>query len=295
MDFGDFALSGRFPAGQVQNTTLFGVFELLKSLDLSASSLVDIGTYDGLVAFGARKLGAQTVIGVDTYDRPTFRLARKILNLEDDVQYEPRKQIRDLPNIFKHKSLDVIVCAGVIYHMFHPMQAFVYPRFALRDGGYLIMETPFDASSDQAHLIFNGVEKAVNEPYKYFVASRSALIGMAHLSGFSVKAIRTLKPLNRITLLLRASSREELIEDQSVAPFTKQMLKRDTCDDEFRFKDLEALPASTALVSERRIHTFERAIDPQYDQPGFPLHPPMDRPSFGSTRFETKHGNLKEL
>ncbi|WP_430401873.1 class I SAM-dependent methyltransferase [Hyphomonas sp.] len=295
IDFGKFASSGRFPAGEPQNVTLFGVYELLRALDLREASLLDIGTYDGLIAFGATGLGAKRVIGLDTYDQPTFRLARSILKLVEKVEYLPNKQVRDMPSMFPNKSFDVIVCAGVIYHMFHPMQAFILPRFALRDNGYLIMETPFDTSSNHAHLTFNGVEKAVNEPYTYFVPTRNALIGMANLSGFAVEAIRELNGPRRITLLLKAVSRTHLLEDGKVAPFIKQMLKRDTCDDEFRFRDLEAKPTLFANVAQAKPLVFNSVINPKDYSPDFPFHPPVDKPRFGATRFETEKGNLKVL
>lgn len=295
IDFGEFASSGRFPPGNPQNVTLFGVYEFLKCLDLSESELLDIGAYDGLVSFGSAGLGAKRVTALDTFDQPTFRLAREILGLEKKVDYLPKKQIRDIPESISRKSLDVVVCAGVIYHMFHPMQAFVLPRFALRDGGYLIMETPFDHTSNHAHLTFNGVERAVHEPYTYFVPTRNALIGMANLAGFAVKGVRELSGPRRITLLLKAATREELIEDKSVAEYTKQMLKRDTCDDEFRYKDLEALPHVKASVGQITQLPFDEVIDPTAYRPEFPYHPNVGKESYGVTRFETPEGNLKVL
>tara|TARA_B100000902_G_scaffold28553_1_gene34329 strand:- start:794 stop:1738 length:945 start_codon:yes stop_codon:yes gene_type:complete len=295
IDFGDFASAGRFPDGQPQNITLFGVFDFLKSLDLSEATLLDVGAYDGIVSFGAKKLGAQRVIALDSYDQPTFRLARQILDLEDEIEYFPNKQIRDIPHEFDSKFFDVIVCAGVIYHMFHPMQALILPRFAIRDGGYLILETPFDHSSEHAHLTFNGVERAVDEPYTYFVPTRNALIGMANLAGFAVEGIRELSGPRRITLLLRAVSRARLLEDKSVADFTKQMLKRDTCDDEFRYRDLEADPECLSKVKKVKTLPFEETINPKIYQSDFPLHPVNAEHRLGSTRFETARGNRRKL
>lgn len=295
IDFGSFASSGRFPDGKPQNITLYPAFDFLKSLDLEGSSVLDVGTYDGLVAFGASALGAAEVVGADTFDHQTFRLARNLLGLEQKVKYEPKKQVRDLVSTFSHKRFDVIVCAGVIYHMLYPMQAFVQPRLTLKDGGYLIMETPFKADSDRATLAFNGVEEEVAEPYTYFVPTRSALIGMANLVGFSVEGTRELTGPKRITLLLKAVNREVLIEDENVAPYIKQMLKRDTCDDEFRFRDLEALPAAAAAVSKKVQLEFDATVNPSLHKPSYPYHPPKERRRLGSTRFETERGNLKVL
>jgi len=54
IDFGDFASSGRFAPNEPQNRTLFGVFDLLGKMDLSSGNVLDIGTMDGIVAFGAQ-------------------------------------------------------------------------------------------------------------------------------------------------------------------------------------------------------------------------------------------------
>mgnify|MGYP003624562322 FL=1 len=295
IDFGDFASSGRFRDDLPQNMTLFPTFELLKALDLHDATLLDCGTYDGIVAFGASQLGTKRVIGMDTFDQATFRLSRKLLGLEDRVEYIPNKQMRDLTTTFEPKSLDVIVCAGIIYHMLYPMQAFIQPRLVLKDGGYLIMETPFNANDERAILSFNGIDTIAKEPLTYFVPTRSALIGMAALAGFKVEAIRELSGPKRITLLLKAVSREELIDDERVAPYTKQMLKRDICDDEFRFTDLEALPILSSMVTQALPLEYDKVINPNTHSPVFPFHPPADRERLGTTRYETKDGNLLEL
>lgn len=295
IDFGDYASAGRFKDDLPQNMTLFPTFELLNQINLDGATFLDCGTYDGLVAFGTAHLGAERVIGMDTFDQETFRLSRKILKLENRVEYLPHKQMRDLTSCFEEKSVDVIVCAGIIYHMLYPMQAFVQPRLVLKDDGYLIIETPYNANDDRPILSFNGIETIVKEPLSYFIPTRSALIGMAALAGFRVEAIRQLKSPNRLTLLLKAVSRDELIEDDSVAPYTKQMLKRDICDDEFRFKSLEAMPEVKSSATLKQRPAYDTIIDPFEFEPEFPCHPPRDRKRLGVTRYETKDGNLLDL
>ena len=296
IDFGDFASSGRFPKGDPQNYTLYGTFELLQYLDLSKANVLDLGTYDGIVAFGAHKLGAASVHAVDTFENAAFHLARKVLGYEDDIVYRPGIQVRDLPEQFDNKQFDVIVCAGILYHMLHPMQAFTDCRKVLGDGGILILETPYEHRRDDAVLIFNGVEKVVNEPYTYFVPTLAALKGMASLAGFQLIATRVLTGPRRVTLMLQAVERDQLIADENVAEFTKQMLKRDTCDDSFRFKNIEATkrPSPILIDPSTRIQAY-REIDRNTEDVKFPHHPPTDKVSYGSTRFETAKGNVKVL
>lgn len=291
IDFGAFASSGRFPPGQPQNITLYGAFELLQAMNLQGSRLLDIGTMDGIVAYGSHKLGAD-VVAVDAHDNPAFHLARELVGLP--IEHHPNVQVADLVEKFGRGSFDVIVCAGVIYHMLMPMQAFTEPRKMLRDGGYLILETPYDHTEERAVLRFNGIEKVVAEPLTYFVPSRSALVGMAMLSGFKLIATRALMGPRRITLLLKAVSRAELIKDPATPPFMVQMLKRDTCDNEFRFRQLEQNPTSKARISVGKVEPY-REIQAASERVTFPYHPPLDRPAHGSTRFETATGNNKVL
>jgi 2-polyprenyl-3-methyl-5-hydroxy-6-metoxy-1,4-benzoquinol methylase len=295
IDFGSFASSGRFRPGTPQNTTLYGAFELLQAMDLSAASVMDIGTYDGIVAFGSHRLGARRVVGVDSHRNPGFLLARRLLGLEDKVEYAPGLQIRDLGRHFAGQRFDVIVCAGVIYHMLMPMQAFTETRKLLADGGFLVMETPFEAGSAEALLYFNGTAHKVDEPFTYFVPTRSALTGMAQLAGYQVLAARVLAAPRRITLLLRAASRADLIDDPATPPFIVQMLKRDTCDHEFRFRELEAQPAAPTAARLLDLPAAERTIVAAEEEVRFPYHPARSLPTYGSTRFETASGNTLKL
>jgi SAM-dependent methyltransferase len=297
IDFGDFGSSGRFRKGSPQNSTLFGTFEMLCAMNLDGATVLDLDTVDGIVAFGARSLGAQHVVATDTHDRASFRLAREILGFgEEDIRYLPGIQVKDLPEHFEPKSLDVIICAGIFYHMLHPMQAFTDCRKVLGDDGYLIVETPFEDGREEAVLIFNGIEHKVNEPYSYFIPTRSALTGMANLAGLEVVATRVLSSPKRITLLMRASSRDRLCTSENVAPFIKQMLKRDTCDDSFRHLELEKIqrPARDVSGAVYGLPAF-REIDPLKEIVNFPFHLSNDEKGLGRTMWEEVTGNTKIL
>jgi hypothetical protein len=180
--------------------------------------------------------------------------------------------------------------------MLHPVQAFSDVRKTLKDEGYLIIETPFDASSDLPTLIFNGSSHFLNEPYSYFIPTEQALIGIAHLTGFQVVATRILKAPSRITLLLKAASRSSLIESSAVAPFTKQMLKRDLCDSSFQHAQIESTYVQ-ALDLQGSIYSLDkrRNIDPDIEEPDYPFHPIQSLASFGTTAWEEESGNTRKL
>jgi SAM-dependent methyltransferase len=244
-------------------------------MKLEGATTLDIGTVDGLIAFGLSKLGSNIIHATDTHSRQTFLLLSEVLDIRRScIQYKPNVQIKDLPFIYPEKIFDLAVCAGVFYHMLHPVQAFSDVRKSLKENGFLIIETPFDATSDLPTLMFNGSSHFLNEPYSYFIPTEQALVGIAHLTGFEVIATRILKSPSRITLLLKAVSRSTLIESSAVAPFLKQMLKRDLCDSSFQHAQIEStfVPAldikgSIDDLEERRI------IDPEMEIPIFPFHP----------------------
>jgi len=297
VDLGEFSTSGRFKRGQPQNTTLYGTFEFLSAMNLEGSSCLDIGTVDGLIAFGLSKLGSNNIHATDTHSRQTFLLLSEILDIPRScIKYKPNVQVKDLPLIYPDKTFDLAVCAGVFYHMLHPVQAFSDVRKSLKDNGFLIIETPFDATSDLPTLLFNGSSHFLNEPYSYFIPTENALVGIAHLTGFEVVATRILKSPSRITLLLRAVSRPTLIESSSVAPFLKQMLKRDLCDSSFQHAQIESTCVN-ALDIQGSIYKLDerRLIDPDKETPSFPFHPSNTLVSFGKTAWEEKSGNTRTL
>lgn len=297
IDFGDFGSSGRHRKGSPQNASLYGTFEIMSSMKLDGATVLDLGAVDGIVAFGAKRLGASMVVAADTHDRNSFRLAREILGYsEDDIRYIPGIQVKDLTERFEPKSFDLVICAGILYHMLHPMQAFTECRKVLGDDGYLILETVFEDGRDEAILIFNGVEHKLNEPYSYFVPTRSALIGMANLAGFSVIATRVLTSPRRITLLLKAVGRDQICASENVAPFIKQMLKRDTCDDSFRHRDLEKYKRSARQVADTALGLPEfRQIEAHKEVVTFPYHLANDDKALGRTIWEEVTGNTKVL
>lgn len=297
IDFGDFASQGRFEPGRPQNITLYGAFEFINHLNLNNARVLDIGTSDGLVAFGCKGIGAKSVSAIDTFNDEAFHLSSEILGYTNsDIEYQSGIQMASLRSKFEASSLCLVVCCGIIYHMLRPMEAFTEARKILKQGGIFIIETPYEYKRNDAVLVFNGIEKVVNETYTYFVPTKSALEGMALLSGFKILAYRILKAPKRITYLLQAVNRQSLIDSEETPEFIVQMLKRDTCDDGFRFKDIENSEVKTSGIEFTNINLdYYREVDPNKENVKFPYHPPLDKPAYGVTRFEQKDGNTKTL
>ncbi len=286
IDFGDFASSGRFPKGEPQNITLFGAMDLLGSIDLKGCRVLDIGSADGLASFGMKELGAREVVSIDSYDVPTYRIARKLLNVETD--YRPNVQIKDAVSELGWKQFDVILCAGVIYHMLNPMSAFIECRKLLKDNGLLIMESPVGAKLKDPVLALNTeLDDFMPEPSTYWIPSKSAMTGMMKLMGFDVCATRYLKAPTRLTVLGRAAPPAEIRDRNALL---QQVHEIDFCDFEFRWSEL-AKHAGASDVS-YEVDEFHRDITAAGESPAFPFQPQPREDAVGSTRWASAGGNF---
>lgn len=187
MDLGGFQTAGRFQSTQRQNVTLLPVFDALSRLDVTGLRCLDIGAMSGLISFGLARLGAAEVVATDAVDVASFRLARDVLGLADKVDYLPRTQFNTLEARLDGRQFDLIVCAGVLYHMLNPFTAIAACRNLLAPGGLLILETAFVADETEPVLLLNpAAERPDPEPYTYWRPSASAVRGMLRLGAFDV-------------------------------------------------------------------------------------------------------------
>lgn len=283
IDFGDFSSSGRFPPGTPQNITLFGFMDLIQHVDLKNADVLDIGAADGLASFGMHGMGAKSVTAIDTYELPTFRLAQEILDIKE-IDYRPGVQIKDACSELGEQRFDVILCAGVIYHMLNPLDAFIAARKLLKQDGLVVFETPVDASRKDAALVLNSEEMPVPEAYTYWVPTVKAVTGMLKLLGFDVLAIRNLKAPSRVTVLARKVSPDQVRNRTSLL---ERLHEVDFCDFEFQFKT-EAQGEKSEVVYTGP--EDEKIIDPAQFATSFPYHS-HNAIGLGKTKWSTETGN----
>jgi 2-polyprenyl-3-methyl-5-hydroxy-6-metoxy-1,4-benzoquinol methylase len=284
IDFGDFASSGRFKPGDPQNVTLYGTMDLITDIDLADTEVLDIGAADGLVSFGAVRLGANRVVATDSVVREGFLLARHALGL--DVEYAARLQVKDLVQTFGRGTFDLVVCCGVIYHMLNPASAFFECRKLLKEQGLVIFESVYDKRFDHAAIFINSEEELDPEPNTYSIPTRSAILGLMRLACFDILAVRTLIGPQRITVLGQAVA-PEMVRDRTDQ--TRRIHEIDLCDFEFQIK--RHLPSPHQSQISYRGDAAERSIDHRTYEPDFPFHPPRHRRSVGSTAWNTPDGN----
>jgi len=289
IDFKDFQSSGRFPAGQPQNITLYPVFDLIKDIDVAGMDCLDIGCWDGLVSFGLKIAGAASVASMDSVRQNTFLLARHLLDL--DIEYFPGYQIRDMAMLFGDRKFDLIVCAGVLYHMLHPLTAFTACRRLIKNGGLFIIETASTQSHDDAVLVLNSETGVpLEEPFTYWVPTLKAVIGMAKLAGFDILGVRQLKAPHRTAVLGRAVLPQEV---NNRTPLLNRIHELGFCDFDFNLKTLNLEDFEKSAIEYSGPGGID-VVDPATYSPRFLPHPIKLTDSVGKSHFLTASSfNLK--
>lgn len=114
--------------------------------DLSGKTFLDIGAWDGFFSFEAERRGASRVLATDSYvwsgetwgSKAGFELARRALNSKvEDLEIDILQISPETVGKF-----DVVLFAGVLYHMKHPLLALERAASVTRE--LLVVETAAD-------------------------------------------------------------------------------------------------------------------------------------------------------
>ena len=175
--------------------------------DLTGKSVLDIGAWDGFFSFEFERRGAKRVLAVDsfTWDETRawprgfdcFLLAREAFN--SNVEYR-RIDAHDLDPA-AIGTFDLVFCAGVLYHLRHPLYALEKIRSVT--AGQLILETHslIPAVHERVPLmtIFPGDDEGVRDnlkcgfPTKAWVSAALATAGFARHQFVYTPSFRWLK------------------------------------------------------------------------------------------------------
>lgn len=284
IDFGDFQSSGRFGAGQRQNITLFPVFELIRGITVSNMECLDVGAACGLVSFGLRSLGAKRVVAADIVDFQTFRLSNTLLGVE--VEYYPFTRADQVSDKFPNQQFDLVVCAGVLYHMFNPMGAIAEARLLLRKNGLFVIETAYDPRRKEPVMELNSEsERPFKEAYTYWNISELAIAGMLKLCGFNILRRVKLKAPSRIAFLAQAVD-YNVIDDRT--DLTKRM--HDLGFGEQKYIACQ-YPTTVSLIQFDSTLS-DSVIDIETYQTNFPHHVDYPKSGAGSSLYNPKQGNF---
>jgi 2-polyprenyl-3-methyl-5-hydroxy-6-metoxy-1,4-benzoquinol methylase len=273
IDFGDCQSPGRFEPRSPPNKTLFGVMDMLNQIDLTGLNCLDVGTADGLIAFNMASRGAARVVATDVpaEGRPSFRAARELLNL--DVELVGDTSFDNIIDKLGEHVFDVVVCAGVMYHMLNPFDCILKARRLLKRNGLLLFQTRYHAKDKRATLDFNPISRKLDQTNVFFVPSRSAVTGMLALGGFETLAVRTGTNHYFIATIARNADSSDLTgapgligrQHEAGIPYP-----------EF----VSALPkeGSAAVYCGPQ---DDKVIDDKKYKPDFPPHPTEPKPSIG--------------
>jgi tRNA (mo5U34)-methyltransferase len=99
---------------------------------------VDIGSWDGPMAFELERRGAEVVaLDILNPSETAFNTAKEILGSQ--VRHI-QASVYDLPEVLKGERFDIVCFMGVYYHLKHPLLAFERIREVMIPGGLLLLE-----------------------------------------------------------------------------------------------------------------------------------------------------------
>jgi tRNA (mo5U34)-methyltransferase len=154
---------------------------------LAGKTVLDIGCWDGFNSFEAIRLGAADVLATDHFvwsdkcwgNRQCFELARSL------IAPEVRVEEIDIPelNIARVGQFDVVVFAGVIYHLRHPLAALEQIAEIVTDT--LILETHLDAKDvDRPAMIFYPGGELADDSTNWWGPNAACITAMLRDVGF---------------------------------------------------------------------------------------------------------------
>lgn len=140
IDFGPFVQPGLLGT---KYQKIVGAFDQLDwwRTDLSEMRTADVGAFTGGIAAIMAERGAEAVYAVDEVPEHAQQaaLVAEAFGLHALVTVD--SSLYDLPDVIEPESLDLIVCAGVLYHLSDMLVGLIRLQQLLKPGGVLLLET----------------------------------------------------------------------------------------------------------------------------------------------------------
>ena len=127
------------------------VMEVLHGIDLQGKRVLDIGCRDGLFSFEAEKMGAAEVIGIDN-NLSEGAVEVLIPHLKSKVRMYEMNVLELSKDTFG--LFDVVIFAGVLYHLRYPFWSLRIVKNVLATGGVLILETAVCLHADDHAILY---------------------------------------------------------------------------------------------------------------------------------------------
>lgn len=148
--------------------------------DLTGKTVLDIGTFDGHYAFEAERRGAERVVAIDIWQHDGFPVAHRALGSR--VEYHDKSVLDLTPDDFG--LFDVVIYAGVIYHLPNPMESLVRVHAVTRE--LAIIETDSALNHiDTPAAEFRGVREGLeSDAPNWWIFNERCLHEMVQVAGF---------------------------------------------------------------------------------------------------------------
>jgi tRNA (mo5U34)-methyltransferase len=174
IDLGDGIVT---PGGTEYEPVWANIREARRRVDYDGMTVLDLGSMEGMWAFEAAQLGAETVVATDCYYQEDhelgsplerFLLCREALNSEVIPYYNvsPYRLWERLDLFLQERRpggppakrrFDVVQHLGLLYHLRDPMLSLSQSRSVINPGGLLLIETAVVADDNASYMLFNGV------------------------------------------------------------------------------------------------------------------------------------------
>src|SRR5215469_6406219 len=156
--------------------------------DLTGKTFLDIGAWDGFFSFEAERRHASRVLATDSYvwqgkvpgnSKNGFLAARSLLNSQvEDKEIDPLEISPETVGMW-----DVVLFAGVLYHMEHPLLALQKVASVTKE--LLIVETATDFEFKRRPVLaFYPGEELLLDSTNWFGPNTAAVVAMLRYCGF---------------------------------------------------------------------------------------------------------------
>jgi 2-polyprenyl-3-methyl-5-hydroxy-6-metoxy-1,4-benzoquinol methylase len=180
------------PGSPIHEKSQLPVLAAISRLDFRGKRVLDVGCRDGLYSFKAEKLGAKDIIGIDN-DLSQGAVNVVIPYLNSKVQMYSMNMM-DL-TAERFGKFDIILFAGVLYHLRYPFYALKLLRDIVKPGGRMVLETAIFYSSIKHAMLYCPVgSESPYEASSCTFYNKKGLIDTLQSLGWAVRGVSLLHP-----------------------------------------------------------------------------------------------------